>query len=104
LVLVTFAGFAGGAKSSLAPSLKTESSMIESSMADYGQLQVPASQESRVKEGNSSDPQCLSGCHGCGVGKECGVDIRGGAVVFREAPAFVWDALLSGTAEGARLH
>jgi hypothetical protein len=56
-----------------------------------------------VKERDDLDSQCLSGDHGGRVGKERGVEKRGGAVVFREAPAFVWDALLSGTAEDTRL-
>jgi hypothetical protein len=49
LGFVTFAAFAGGAKSELAPSPKSESSMIESLMADNGQLQSPASRGCRVK-------------------------------------------------------
>jgi hypothetical protein len=48
--LVTLAGFAGGAKSELAPSSKTESSIRESSIVNTGQLQSPARRRREEKK------------------------------------------------------
>jgi hypothetical protein len=49
--LVAFAGFAGGAKSELAPSSKTESSIRESSIAGY--CRVPKDEKKKLKTINA---------------------------------------------------
>jgi hypothetical protein len=48
---VAFAGFAGGAKSELAPSSKTESSIRESSIAGY--CRVPKDEKKKLKTINA---------------------------------------------------